>query len=112
MNSRSMILKIEKVDTFMEDYCCVVSFASDLSPSPDSYLLLTRQSTEITGGDPIENFDWDLQIDYEGEIRTLTSYRYVEDKLLFIFDDGNFNLEMQINEKMDLQPWLDFIFKK
>ncbi|MCA5005215.1 hypothetical protein [Sphingobacterium bovistauri] len=112
MDRTTKILKIEKVVTYIEDYCCVVSFASDSSNNPESYLILTRQSSEMEGGKPLENFEWDLQIDYDGEITTLTSYVYENDDLTFIFDDGKFNLKLQLSKKVDLKPWLEFIFKE
>ncbi|NHB59588.1 hypothetical protein G9F32_16470 [Acinetobacter sp. 194] len=105
------ILIIENVVTYIEDYCCVVSFASDLSSTPESYLILTRQSSEINGGRPIEKFEWDLQIDYDGEISELTSYTYNSNDLLFVFDYGGFTLDLKINKEIDLKYWLDFIFK-
>ena len=111
MDSKNKILTIEKVVTYIEDYCCVVSFACDSSANPASYLILTRQSSEITEGDPIDDFEWNLHIDYDEEITALTSYLYQNDDLTFIFDQGKFNLELKLLQKVDLRPWLEFIFK-
>lgn len=110
-NTRTKTLNIERVVTYLEDYCCVVSFASDSSDNPESYLILTRQSSEITDGDPIDDFEWNLHIDYDEEIIALTSYVYENDDLTFIFDQGKFNLELKLLQKVDLSPWLEFIFK-
>lgn len=105
------ILKVEKVHAIIEDYCCVVSFASDLSSTPEFYFILTRQATERTGGDPIEDFEWELNIDFDDEITILNSYTYKGNQLIFVFDEGQFALKLILDENINLQPWLDFIFK-
>ena len=107
-------LKILKVTTYIEDYCCVVSFASDDSPNPDYYLILTRQSSKINGGEPIEDFEWDMFIDYSGDINLLTGYKIHNSNIVFYFDTGRFalNLNIAIQEIEDLDKWLSFIFKK
>ena len=89
-------LKILKVTTYIEDYCCVVSFASDDSPNPDYYLILTRQSSKINGGEPIEDFEWDMFIDYSGDINLLTGYKIHNSNIVFYFDNGRFELNLNI----------------
>lgn len=111
-NTATKTLNIVKVVTYIEDYGCVVSFASNSSDNPESYLILTRQSSEITGGYPIDDFEWNLQMEHDGKITALTSYVYENDELTFIFDHGKFNLKLQLLQKVDLKFWLEFIFKE
>ncbi len=110
----SVYLNIESVVFFIEDYCAVLSFASDKSETPSSYLILTRPTSKIEGGDPEEEHEWRLSIDYKEEINQLNSYAIVSKNVIeFIFNGGLLAVRLNIKDADEsrLSDWLEFIFR-
>ncbi|WP_156909498.1 hypothetical protein [Ottowia thiooxydans] len=98
---------------YIEDYCAVLSLASDTSADPPNYIILTRPSSQINGGDPCDDYDWELSIDYNGDIDKLNSFEfYSKEVLSLVFNNGAFilNLSIKESEADSLKNWLDFVF--
>ncbi|TCM66403.1 hypothetical protein EC844_1133 [Acinetobacter calcoaceticus] len=106
-------LEIKKICHYIEDYCCVVTFASDDTVDPKCYLILTRQSTEFNGGDPVEDFEWQLVMADHTEVHELTGYYLEFSKIIFNFDHKRFQLILNIGDHpiKDIEKRLDFIFQ-
>ncbi|WP_111857955.1 hypothetical protein [Acinetobacter sp. CFCC 10889] len=59
---KTISLDIAKVVAYIEDYCAVLAFASDLSDMPERYLVLTRATEQQDGGKAVGDFEWTLYL--------------------------------------------------
>ena len=111
---KTLYLDVCKIVAYIEDYCAVLAFASDESAKPKNYLILTRETEHLTASPVIGKYEWDLLMDFEGEIKHLTDYELcTECQLKFYFDDHALCLQMNIVNEYDIQleQWLELILK-
>ena len=112
---KTISLDIAKVVAYIEDYCAVLAFASDLSDMPENYLALTRETEQQDGGEAVGDFEWDLALDFDGEIQHLTDYELCSQQMIkFYFDVDHLCLTLNILDEQDIniEQWLELIFKK
>ena len=82
---------------------------------PESYLVLTRETEQQDGGEAVGDFEWDLVLDFDGEIENLISYKIISDtEIKFYFNNNSLCLELNIinQQDLDIEHWLELIFKK
>ena len=106
-------LKVVKITAYVEDYCAVLAFASDVTAEPDHYLILSRETSELVGGNGVSEPDWALEIQFNGEINQLKAYQMINAQRIHFFFDENvlLDVELPITHDIDIQYWVNFIFE-
>ncbi|ADU91377.1 hypothetical protein KUK_1467 [Taylorella equigenitalis 14/56] len=104
---------IQEVKFAIEDYCAILSFASDSYEVPEQYFIITRSTTERSGGIPEGDIYLESNLFLDFNPYGLSGYLLSEPNCVDLLIEPNNYVRLRLIEKIDIlevENHLKFLF--